>query len=71
MGSMKVSRRLALPKSVDAETVARNNLNVDVRQIRQAQELLDELRRQGLAKPQYNLGPPYVSNRAHGPKSGE
>jgi hypothetical protein len=53
-------RKEQAPRPPDpAEKMAEVNRNVDVGQVREAQALLEELRRQGLARPEYEIASPY------------
>lgn len=45
----------------DVEKQAKRNPKVNVRQVREAQEMLEELRKAGIGKPQYEIEPPYGS----------
>lgn len=48
-----------MAKEVDVEEVAKRNPPVDVAQLREAQALMEDLRKHGLNKPGYNLTSPY------------
>ncbi len=41
------------------EEAAKTNPKVDVEQVREAQVLLEELRKQGLTRPEYDIASPY------------
>jgi hypothetical protein len=43
------------------EEIAANNPAVDVEQVVEASRLVDELRKEGLGRPEYNIEPPYRS----------
>lgn len=52
-------RKEKSPAQPDAETIAEGNTKIDIGQVREAQALLEELRRQGLVRPEYEIASPY------------
>jgi hypothetical protein len=57
---MKVSEVSTEPrKMAGVEELAQGNPSVDVEQLRDALLRIEEMRRQGLQKPRYNLSQPY------------
>ena len=53
---MSGTKKKPLP---DLDTLIEDNPGVDGRQIREAQELLEELRREGVGGPSYGIVSPY------------
>jgi hypothetical protein len=51
------------------EEIAKNNPEVDVGQLRKAQELLKELRREGVDGPEYGIVSPYERRPSRQPES--
>ena len=53
------------------EEAAKSNPEVDVEKVREAQVLLEELRKQGLSRPEYDIASPYERRplRTHRPSS--
>ena len=47
------------PAVPDEKRAAEDNPKVDIEQVREAQALLEELRRQGLVRPEYEIASPY------------
>jgi hypothetical protein len=45
--------------NLDLDSLLKKNKNVDADQVRQTQDLLEELRKHGLARPHYDLVSPY------------
>jgi hypothetical protein len=56
---MSASNKKRTPEIPNAEEAARSNPKVDVDQLREAQTLLEELRKKGLAGPEYDIPSPY------------
>ncbi len=48
-----------MAKKTDIDEIISNNPKVDAGQVREAQLLVQELRKQGLGRPEYNLTLPY------------
>jgi hypothetical protein len=48
-----------MAKKTDIDEIITNNPKVDAKQLREAQALVRELRKLGLARPEYNLAMPY------------
>jgi hypothetical protein len=49
--------------AIDVDEAVARNPNVDVDQLREAQELIGELREKGVAPPRYAIGSPYHPGR--------
>lgn len=54
----------------DVDEMVKNNPQVDGGQIREAQELIEELRREGVQKPSYGIESPYERRPLRKPESG-
>jgi hypothetical protein len=48
-----------MPKALDAAKIAETNPKVDLAEVRRAEELLKELRKQGVSKSEYDVVSPY------------
>lgn len=48
-------------KGYDIHDLAKKNPRVDLKQLQEAQDLVDELRKRGFTKPRYEIEPPYGS----------
>jgi hypothetical protein len=57
------------PPVVDLEDLLERNPDVDASQVREAQEALKELRREGVIGPSYNIDSPYERGPVAKPES--
>ena len=54
-----------MAKIPDLDKTARENPDVDPEQVKEAQELVEELRKEGFGKREYDLASPFESTRIH------